>query len=222
MTLLRAGLLQQDALRKTEDSKLALYPTEAQAAASAAHVAGLESGADGAQSAAECRICKGGPEEGKLVRACRCRGSCQFVHVACLQRWLQCRPASAGSQDYNAVTVRRDISEAVAPQCEVCKAPYTVRINHRSAFDLQRCCTPRSCETYFECVSLVVTLAMLILTPWFVWVASSAQERETIMEHWPLLVITACFMVVLSLLALRKMFCRWRRLQTSTVITIDA
>jgi len=197
MTLLRAGLLQQDALRKTEDSKLALYPTEAQAAASAAHVAGAAARQRGAascvgracrvspplttrppleaqassraptgrsprQSAASARAgrrranscarylnpCWHGPSA--IVRArlqsrvargrggiagpwpidnharmlaraqCRCRGSCQFVHVACLQRWLQCRPASAGSQDYNAVTVRRDISEAVAPQCEVC------------------------------------------------------------------------------------------------------
>ena len=31
--------------------------------------AGHESSAEAAQSAAECRICKGGPEEGKLVRA---------------------------------------------------------------------------------------------------------------------------------------------------------
>jgi hypothetical protein len=31
--------------------------------------AGHESGAEVAHSAAECRICKGGPEEGKLVRA---------------------------------------------------------------------------------------------------------------------------------------------------------
>jgi hypothetical protein len=57
-----------------------------------------------------------------LARAqCRCRGSCAFVHVACLQRWLQCRPASAGSlAAYNNVSAtRRDVSEAVAPHCEV-------------------------------------------------------------------------------------------------------
>jgi hypothetical protein len=57
-----------------------------------------------------------------LARAqCRCRGSCAFVHVACLQRWLQCRPAIAGSlAAYNNVSAtRRDVSEAVAPHCEV-------------------------------------------------------------------------------------------------------
>jgi hypothetical protein len=57
-----------------------------------------------------------------LARAqCRCRGSCAFVHVACLQRWLQCRPANAGSlAAYNNVSAtRRDVSEAVAPHCEV-------------------------------------------------------------------------------------------------------
>lgn len=36
----------------------------------------------------------------------------------------------------------------------------------------------RSCESYFECGSLLVTLSMLIVTPWLVWEASSLQVFE--------------------------------------------
>lgn len=162
------------------------------------------------------------------MRACRCRGTSQFVHVSCLQRWLQCRPGGAAGWTASTATssmgASREPSEnkALQWQCEVCKSPYTVRIQHRSHFDPQRCCSARSCETYFECGSLLVTLVMLITTPWLVWEASSLQERQAILSHWPLLLITALFMVALSLLALRKMFCRWRRSQISTIIHVNA
>ena len=131
--------------------------------------------------ASECRICKCGPEEGRLVRACRCRGTSAFVHAACLQRWLQCRPGGAGGRQFSIAmssnAAGREASEASNSQwqCEVCKAPYTVKIQHRSHFDPQRCCSARSCESYFECGSLLVTLSMLIATPWLVWEASSLQ-----------------------------------------------
>ena len=42
--------------------------------------------------APQCRICYGQDddmcgENGRLFRPCRCKGSVQFVHVECLQRW---------------------------------------------------------------------------------------------------------------------------------------
>ena len=115
------------------------------------------------------------------MRACRCRGTSAFVHAVCLQRWLQCRPGGAGSRQFSIAissnAAGREASEASNSQwqCEVCKAPYTVKIQHRSHFDPQRCCSARSCESYFECGSLLVTLSMLIVTPWLVWEASSLQ-----------------------------------------------
>jgi len=43
------------------------------------------------QSEKQCRICLSGPEEekscGRLIRPCQCRGSMQYVHVNCLNKW---------------------------------------------------------------------------------------------------------------------------------------
>lgn len=35
----------------------------------------------------QCRICFDGPESGRLIRPCHCRGSIAYIHVECLQRW---------------------------------------------------------------------------------------------------------------------------------------
>jgi len=44
-----------------------------------------------------CRICMGDSSDGKLFRPCRCKGSMQFVHVECLQKW---REQSSNRQAY--------------------------------------------------------------------------------------------------------------------------
>lgn len=170
---MRNGLTQQEVgLRSVADSHPHPHELCALPASLTAADGNAGDGVGDSMGAGECRICKGGAEEGKLVRACRCRGSCEYVHVACLERWLHCRPMPTATRHLlnanNSSAPARD-----APHCEVCKAPYTVRIHHRSRFDAQRCCSARSCETYFECASLLVTLVMLIATPSFLWHASS-------------------------------------------------
>lgn len=42
-----------------------------------------------------CRICFCGPEEGRLISPCLCKGSMKYVHLLCLQHW---RTASANSK----------------------------------------------------------------------------------------------------------------------------
>jgi hypothetical protein len=34
-----------------------------------------------------CRICHGDSTDGRLFKPCRCKGTCAFVHVNCLDRW---------------------------------------------------------------------------------------------------------------------------------------
>jgi hypothetical protein len=169
---MRSSVTQQEAaLRSVADS----HPHDMSslpASLAAADVNASDSVGD-SMPGAECRICNGGAEEGKLVRACRCRGSCEYVHVTCLERWLHCRPMPAERRNHLLTATNSSAPARDLPQCEVCKSPYTVRIHHRSRFDAQRCCSARSCETYFECASLLVTLVMLIATPSFLWHASS-------------------------------------------------
>ncbi|KAF8529414.1 hypothetical protein JB92DRAFT_2860307 [Gautieria morchelliformis] len=50
------------------------------------------------KEAKQCRICLSGPEDeqisGRLIKPCMCKGSMQYVHVKCLNKWRM----SSGSQ----------------------------------------------------------------------------------------------------------------------------
>ncbi|GFU30426.1 e3 ubiquitin-protein ligase MARCH3 [Nephila pilipes] len=36
-----------------------------------------------------CRICYNGPSRERLVRPCKCKGTIEYVHRHCLERWLE-------------------------------------------------------------------------------------------------------------------------------------
>jgi len=63
-----------------------------------------------AEEDVKCRICLGGPDEGRMFSPCLCRGSIQLVHVACLNQW---RRSSANPRSYY--------------QCEQCQYQYQLR-----------------------------------------------------------------------------------------------
>lgn len=44
---------------------------------------------DGFAPTPECRICQCGPEEGRMISPCKCKGSMKFVHAECLQKWRE-------------------------------------------------------------------------------------------------------------------------------------
>jgi hypothetical protein len=49
------------------------------------------------------RICFCGPEEGRLISPCLCKGSMKYVHLDCLQHWRQ---TSSNSKRYGATYAR--------------------------------------------------------------------------------------------------------------------
>mmetsp|Transcript_11185 Transcript_11185/g.17574 ORF Transcript_11185/g.17574 Transcript_11185/m.17574 type:complete len:269 (-) Transcript_11185:38-844(-) len=162
----------------------------------------------------ECRICKGGEDEGPLVKVCRCRGSCQWVHRVCLQKWLESRPGSS----------LRGYAEGQGPRpelrCEVCGSPYDVKVESRLEWAPRRLISYRSCEAYFECLSLAGTISMLGAIPFLVWRGCTAEERQTLRDNWAIELAVLFLMAIMSFLAFRKMFIRWRRLQLIQVINI--
>ena len=56
-----------------------------------------------------CRICY--ENEGDLISVCDCSGSCKFVHLSCLHKWIE-------------------ISNAT--NCEICQAEYRLLKTHES------------------------------------------------------------------------------------------
>nr|XP_037270292.1 uncharacterized protein LOC119161890 [Rhipicephalus microplus] len=57
-------------------------------------------------SGTTCRICQEGDQKAQLVSPCSCSGTIGFVHVSCLERWLN----------------ERDVD-----YCELCEEEYTER-----------------------------------------------------------------------------------------------
>mmetsp|Transcript_19345 Transcript_19345/g.53716 ORF Transcript_19345/g.53716 Transcript_19345/m.53716 type:complete len:187 (+) Transcript_19345:67-627(+) len=156
----------------------------------------------------ECRICRSGPENGPLVRACRCTA---FVHARCLQHWLESRPGG----------LPRDLQgHIVASQlaCEVCNGQYSVRIESR--VDFSRLFSIRSLEAYFEGLSLVLTFCLLCTTSWMVWSAAAPKERMLLQENAALVGLVSGSTATLALAALWKVFARARRVYACVCVCV--
>mmetsp|Transcript_33962 Transcript_33962/g.66314 ORF Transcript_33962/g.66314 Transcript_33962/m.66314 type:complete len:182 (-) Transcript_33962:467-1012(-) len=167
---------------------------------------------EGDEGAEECRICKCGEKEGPLFRACQCRGSVQYVHTECLQKWLEVRPGGLPRcRDGEEINTKLS--------CEVCHSPYTIKIVQKTEWKAERLLSYRSCESYFECFSLILTLIMMLVMPVMIWASSNGTERKTLRDNWPLVILSALSMLVMASLALRKIFLRWRRAQSAPTIS---
>ena len=72
----------------------------------------------------QCRVCFGeeNDEDNPLVTPCACSGSVKYIHVACLQQWLDSRKVMRESE--NAINYHwRTMG------CELCKDPYPLTIS---------------------------------------------------------------------------------------------
>lgn len=78
-----------------------------------------------------CRICllEGSPADDPLIRPCECRGTIEYVHLACLRHWIRGRldlaESSAGSYFYKPLA------------CELCKAQYATHLTDTGDFTSQ-------------------------------------------------------------------------------------
>lgn len=64
-------------------------------------------------------------------------------------------------------------------------APSNARLSRDSRHSARRLCSSRSCESYFECSSLLVTFCMISGLPYMVWSASSAVEKRALRVRRP-------------------------------------
>lgn len=67
-----------------------------------------------------CRICLGDEEsvdeDTMYVNLCKCKGSCEFVHIICLKNWIQ-------SKIKTKVSGTSVLYKLKKLECEVCKEP---------------------------------------------------------------------------------------------------
>jgi E3 ubiquitin-protein ligase DOA10 len=89
-----------------------------------------------------CRICL--DNEGAVYRVCDCQGGLGYMHMDCLQRWLQEK-----TNDRTA-------------NCEICKKPFKIRKARRFNFSWATACSRRSLVIYFEVAMSILAVLMAI------------------------------------------------------------
>ncbi|GAB5355186.1 hypothetical protein AAMO2058_000184400 [Amorphochlora amoebiformis] len=75
---------------------------------------------------AVCRICYGGPEYGRLISPCLCRGSIRFVHLQCLQQWRHASPSSRAFYECDMCKYRYSFKRAFYAQ--ICRSAVVLHI----------------------------------------------------------------------------------------------
>lgn len=76
-------------------------------------------------SVGTCRICLGDEvtEQNFLVSACKCSGSCEFVHIECLKVWID----SKIKKESKGLATVYNFTKF---ECELCKAPYPITVRN--------------------------------------------------------------------------------------------
>jgi hypothetical protein len=80
-----------------------------------------------------CRIClleeiSLDPIENTLVTPCKCKGSCEFVHLKCLKQWIDSKKSKV--ENSNSVCLSFNYKKL---SCEICKEtlPYSIKLDDR-------------------------------------------------------------------------------------------
>jgi hypothetical protein len=69
-----------------------------------------------------CKICFDvQTEDNMFIEPCRCKGSCSFVHVSCLKKWIE----SKISKHPNNCSTMYNLSKF---ECEICQHPYPYKV----------------------------------------------------------------------------------------------
>ncbi|GJP61451.1 hypothetical protein CLOP_g18612 [Closterium sp. NIES-67] len=130
-----------------------------------------------------------------MVKPCSCGGTMGRVHLRCLQQWIERR--------------RMDGCDHDALTCEVCRAPYHLRIHERLDLTWERLCSYASISFYAEFCTICATLASMVFLFFLIVVGDTdAEGRELSLFA---AVVVAASVITLGILTLFKVTSRWRQ-----------
>jgi len=128
------------------------------------------------------------------------------VHASCLEQWLN----------------RRELPVGDKPCCEVCKAPYKMRMSREIVFNRATLCSKQSCSFYMEFGVVLLCLCSLIYI--FILSTTSVDDNASSLT-WdvknPVFVFTltaGTAVAGFSLFTLWKMCRQWREQIANTVM----
>ncbi|GIY43729.1 e3 ubiquitin-protein ligase MARCH3 [Caerostris extrusa] len=127
-----------------------------------------------------CRICYNGPSRERLLRPCKCKGTIEYVHRHCLERWLESTNCETCELCHHHFTTRRTRKSF----WEWCRQPETRhdRRNFIGDFTCFAFLTPLGIATFWLCAEgaiyyqkvknstletiALVTLAVFLISPY--------------------------------------------------------
>ena len=158
----------------------------------------------------ECRICGGGDEDGALMNPCACTGSMSLIHADCLRKWIETRRQNNAHGHGG--------TSADPMRCEICHENYAIRVRDEFVCDYEHVCTCTSCGHITEGIILLFCLGCMI----FMMCILAPTLGRTELSEKTLLIVLFIVTVVLSCLALRKVYQRWRFSSSQQVIEAAA
>ncbi|KAH8033319.1 hypothetical protein HPB51_009518 [Rhipicephalus microplus] len=118
-------------------------------------------------SGTTCRICQEGDQKAQLVSPCSCSGTIGFVHVSCLERWLNERDVDyceLCGTSYKVCTARKSRKACHAdPSVQVRKVALAARDVHGNRYAERSTAFNAECDTTEE--EIGVTSPIVYATP---------------------------------------------------------
>ncbi|GBM77723.1 E3 ubiquitin-protein ligase MARCH3 [Araneus ventricosus] len=145
-----------------------------------------------------CRICYNGPSKERLLRPCKCKGTIEFVHRHCLERWLESTNYETCELCHHHFTTRRTRKSF----WEWCRQPETRhdRRNFVGDFTCFAFLTPLGIATFWLCAEgaiyyqkvknstletiALVTLAVFLVMAYVTWIILCTRYHLMIWSRW--------------------------------------
>ncbi|GFR05680.1 e3 ubiquitin-protein ligase MARCH3 [Trichonephila clavata] len=145
-----------------------------------------------------CRICYNGPSRERLVRPCKCKGTIEYVHRHCLERWLEstnCETCELCRYHFTTRKTRKSF-------WEWCRQPETRhdRRNFIGDFTCFAFLTPLGIATFWLCAEgaiyyqkvknstletiALVTLAVFLVMAYVTWIVLCTRYHLMIWNRW--------------------------------------
>lgn len=154
-----------------------------------------------------CRICAGGEEDGPLISPCKCSGSMSYIHPECLQKWIEQRPNTAQGEE--------------ALVCEVCHTRYAVAMRLKYVGDCDHICSCSSWAHIIEGFILIFCVAAMVGLLNYMFSKSNPASDQVKPFEMILLFCLVGLSVVMSMVALRRVYDRWITSVSEVSLEID-
>eukprot|EP00164_Ancoracysta_twista_P016979 GFYU01028747.1.p1 GENE.GFYU01028747.1~~GFYU01028747.1.p1 ORF type:complete len:153 (-),score=23.34 GFYU01028747.1:84-542(-) len=141
-----------------------------------------------------CKFCHQYDVAANLIAPCDCykKSDTGRVHKKCLEKYIEDQERANDDPDI---------------RCERCHKPYSVTYAHHFVWDIARLC---SCQAIFNCVEFLIIIMLFSMFTFALYITGQIHEAG--------FVICLVLMALMVVVTLRRVYHRWKKEQSDTLI----